>query len=392
MESHVKTGQVILMAVLLLVGLALIGYALIAQDVTLRQDMEEYVDLAGQVQFPQPGPAESEGSENASDQDVTVEPMERYQNARDRDDKRSAPALAATNAPEPAQQPASQEQGSPMVIVITGAALAHDDQENTEEEGHPAQQTQPGDSNQQRDAKPAASARPKDESVDDHQGDRMQMDTPAGTASPEPVTTPEPTVTPAPTPRIGKTGVNLDACKAQNADFVGWLKIPGTKINYPVVWTDSVDYYLTHSFSGKESKVGTLFSLGKTDYKTPGKNIAIYGHHITTSGGNMFQPLMSYKKRSFYETHKTVYFDTLYGLGEYTIFAVVNLINGEWDPAAASFGNDNDFLAFVQRAKAQALYDTGVEVNADNHIITLITCDRSYHDKDGRLLVMAVAQ
>ena len=140
MESHVKTGQVILMAVLLLVGLALIGYALIAQDVTLRQDMEEYVDLAGQVQFPQPGPAENEGSESASsDQVVTVEPMERYQNARDRDDKRSAPALAATNAPEPAHQPASQEQGSTIVVVMPGAALAHDDQENTEEEGHPAQ-------------------------------------------------------------------------------------------------------------------------------------------------------------------------------------------------------------------------------------------------------------
>ncbi len=388
MESHVKTGQVILMAVLLLVGLALIGYALIAQDVTLRQDMEEYADLAGQVQFPQPGPAESEGS----DQVVTVEPMERYQNARDRDEKRSAPALAIANAPEPAQQTASQEQGSTMIIVIPGAVLAHDDQENTEEEGHPAQQTQPGVSNRQRNAKPAASARPKDESVDNHQGDRMQMDNPAGTASPEPVTTPEPTVTPAPTPRIGKTGVDLDACKAQNADFVGWLKIPGTKINYPVMWTDSVDYYLTHTFSGKESKVGTLFSLGKTDYKTPGKNIAIYGHHITTSGGNMFQPLMLYKKRSFYENHKTVYFDTLYDLGEYTIFAVVSLVNGEWDPAAASFGNDNDFLAFVRRAKAQALYDTGVEVSADDHIITLITCDRSYHDKDGRLLVMAVAQ
>ena len=392
MESHVKTGQVILMAVLLLVGLALIGYALIAQDVTLRQDMEEYVDLAGQVQFPQPGPAESEGSENASDQDVTVEPMERYQNARDRDDKRSAPALAIANAPEPAQQTASQDQGNTIVVVMPGAALAHDDQENTEEEGHPAQQTQLGDNNRQRDAKPTASARPQDESVDNHQGDRMQMDNPAGTASPEPVTNPEPTVTPTPTPRIGKTGVDLDACKAQNADFVGWLKIPGTKINYPVVWTDSVDYYLTHTFSGKESKVGALFSLGKTDYKTPGKNIAIYGHHITTSGGNMFQPLMSYKKRSFYENHKTVYFDTLYDLGEYTIFAVVNLVNGEWDPAAASFGNDNDFLAFVRRAKAQALYDTGVEVSADDHIITLITCDRSYHDKDGRLLVMAVAQ
>ena len=80
------------------------------------------------------------------------------------------------------------------------------------------------------------------------------------------------------------------------------------------------------------------------------------------------------------------------GLVAALVFAVVNLINGEWDPAAASFGNDNDFLAFVRRAKAQALYDTGVEVSADDQIITLITCDRSYHDKDGRLLVMAVAQ
>jgi sortase B len=203
---------------------------------------------------------------------------------------------------------------------------------------------------------------------------------------------PEPTVSPAPTPRIGKTGVDLDACKAQNNDFVAWLKIPGTKINYPVVWTDNVDYYLTHTFSGKESKIGALFSLGKTDYKSPGRNIPIYGHHITTSGGNMFQPLMSYKKRSFWESHKTIYLDSLYHLGEYAVFAVINMQNGEWDPAAASFNGDQAFLNFLRRAKAQALYDTGIEVNADDHIITLITCDRSYHDKDGRLLVMAVEQ
>ena len=80
---------------------------------------------------------------------------------------------------------------------------------------------------------------------------------------------PEPTVTPAPTPRVGKTGVDLDACKAQNDDFVAWLKIPGTKINYPVVWTNNVDYYLTHTFSGKESKVGTLFSWARQITKAP---------------------------------------------------------------------------------------------------------------------------
>ena len=204
--------------------------------------------------------------------------------------------------------------------------------------------------------------------------------------------TPTPTPSPAPTPRIGKTGVDLEACKLSNSDFVAWLKIPGTKINYPVVWTDRVDYYLTHTFSGKESKIGTLFSLGKTDYKTPGRNIAVYGHHITTSGGNMFQPLMSYKKKSFYEAHKTVYFDTLYDLGEYTIFAVINIKSTDWDASTASFDSDQSFLSFVNRAKAASLYDTGIEVNENDHILTLITCDRDYHNPDGRLIVMAVKQ
>ncbi len=205
-----------------------------------------------------------------------------------------------------------------------------------------------------------------------------------------PAPQPEPTATPI--PKIGKTGVDLEACKVQNSDFVAWLKIPGTKINYPVVWTDRVDYYLTHTFSGKESKIGTLFSLGKTDYTTPGRNIAVYGHHITTSGGNMFQPLISYKKKSFYESHKTVYFDTLYDLGEYTIFAVINMKSTDWDASTACFDSSQSFLSFVNRAKAAALYDTGIEVNENDHILTLITCDRDYHNPDGRLIVMAVKQ
>ena len=117
----------------------------------------------------------------------------------------------------------------------------------------------------------------------------------------------------AATPQPGNTGANLDACLSKNSDFVAWLKIPGTNVDYPVVLSDNVDFYLTHSFTGSESKLGTLFSLGKTDYSTPGKNIAIYGHHITntTSGQKMFRPLLSYKSKSFWETHQTVYLDSI---------------------------------------------------------------------------------
>ncbi|MEG0494222.1 MAG: class B sortase, partial [Clostridia bacterium] len=76
----------------------------------------------------------------------------------------------------------------------------------------------------------------------------------------------------------GRTGVDLSACLAANADFIGWLQIPGTTVDYSVVQTDEIDYYLNHTFTGKKSYIGTLFSLGQTDSQLPSRNIAIYGH------------------------------------------------------------------------------------------------------------------
>ena len=148
--------------------------------------------------------------------------------------------------------------------------------------------------------------------------------------------------------------------------------------------------YLTHTFSGKQSVVGTLFSLADADYKAPGRNIAIYGHHLRSSGEKMFTSLMRYKNPDFYEDNQTIVLDSLYRHSEYTIFAVVNMKTGDWEPSRTTFSGDAAFMAFVNRAKSESLYDTGVEVGADDHILTLITCDRSYAGKEGRLVILAV--
>ena len=63
-----------------------------------------------------------------------------------------------------------------------------------------------------------------------------------------------------------------------------------------------------------------------------------------------------------------------------------------WDVAAAGFADELAFQAFLTRAQAAALYDSGITVDTQDHILTLITCDRSYHGKDGRFIVMAVKQ
>lgn len=188
------------------------------------------------------------------------------------------------------------------------------------------------------------------------------------------------------------TRANLTACLAQNADFVAWLQIPGTNVDHPVVRTDDPDYYLTHAFSGKKSSAGTLFSLLSSDYRAPSRNLAIYGHHLSSGGEKMFTSLMRYKNPEFYSGHETIYLDTLYRQETYRIFAVVSMHAGDWDVSCANFATDEAFLAFVRRAQEQSLYDTGVDVQASDHVLTLITCDRSYGGKDGRLVVMAIRE
>ena len=186
------------------------------------------------------------------------------------------------------------------------------------------------------------------------------------------------------------TGEDLAACLAQNDDFIAWIRIPGTNVDYPVVWTDDAEHYLHHTFTGKQGAAGTLFSLMKTDYSIPSRNIAIYGHHLKSTGEKMFTSLMRYKNPDFYEDNKTVMLDSLYRHREYTIFAVMNMKVGDWEPSRTTFSGDAAFMAFVNRAKSESLYDTGVEVGADDHILTLITCDRSYAGKEGRLVILAV--
>lgn len=189
----------------------------------------------------------------------------------------------------------------------------------------------------------------------------------------------------------GLTGANLAACKEANSDFAAWLKIPGTDIDYPVVRTNDVDYYLDHTFTGEESIVGCLFSLGRTDYDAPSQNIAIYGHHMRRSRSTtMFQPLHEYKSASFRDAHATIHLDTLNGSRSYTVFAVISKRESDWDASAADFSSQDEYQAFLDRALEWSLYDTGVSVTKNDHILTLITCDRDYNSEDGQLVVMAV--
>ena len=175
----------------------------------------------------------------------------------------------------------------------------------------------------------------------------------------------------------------------QNPDMVGWIKVEGTNINYPVMQTpNEPNFYLKHNFEKEYSDLGTPYVQEDCDIAAS-DNLVIYGHHI--KGQKMFGALEEYKSQSFYEEHKTVQFDTLTQHNEYEVIAVFKTV------AYSSEGfryydfvdaeNEDEFNAYVGKCKELALYDTGVTAEYGDRLITLSTCE--YSAQNGRLVVVA---
>ena len=172
-----------------------------------------------------------------------------------------------------------------------------------------------------------------------------------------------------------------------NQDFIGWISIDGTNVNYPVMQTPSnPDYYLKHSFEKSYSDYGVPYideacALGISN------NIVVYGHHMRN--GSMFADICKYTDKSFYEDHKTIKFDTLSTLGEYEVVAVFRFDtnNETFKFNEYTTMDEDEFNEFMENVRSRQLYDTGVDAEYGDELLTLSTCEYTY--KNGRFVVVA---
>lgn len=175
----------------------------------------------------------------------------------------------------------------------------------------------------------------------------------------------------------------------QNNDFVGWLSIPDTVIDYPVMQTkDKPNYYLCRNFNKEYSRYGTPYLQENCDI-SKSDNLIVYGHNMKTK--MMFYDLSLYQDISFYEKHKLVYFDTQENKQTYEIFAVFKTVaytsNSFQYNTFVNATDENEFREYVKTCKSLSLYDTGLSAEYGDKLLTLSTCD--YSTKDGRLVIVA---
>ena len=159
----------------------------------------------------------------------------------------------------------------------------------------------------------------------------------------------------------------------QNPDFVGWLTIPGTNIDYPVVQTP-------------DNRAGTLFCSADSDVLTPSMNIIIYGHHM--KAGTMFAQLDGYMEEDFYKEHKYIQFNTCTRNATYEVIAAfpTDIYDGTYKYYGFINGTEEEFNEFIENTKGKTPYQTA-DVEYGDEFLTLSTC--AYHTSGGRFVVVA---
>lgn len=180
----------------------------------------------------------------------------------------------------------------------------------------------------------------------------------------------------------------------QNPDMVGWIKLPNSRVDYPVMYTpDDMEYYLHRNFEKQNDIYGLPFM--DTRCSLDGDNFLIYGHE--TDNGSQFHDFLQYQNQSFWEKNKYIIYSDLYHTYEYEVVAFcLSRVYNRDDKVFKYyqyFGSNGDKQAFdnyISNIKKIELYKTGVTAEFGDHLITLSMCVTPYQDpNDGRYVLVA---
>lgn len=179
---------------------------------------------------------------------------------------------------------------------------------------------------------------------------------------------------------------------AQNSDMMGWLRIEGTKIDYPVMQTsvDNANFYLDKNFYKEQSVRGSIYAKEECDFFKPSDNITLFGHNM--KDGSMFAALGEYYNKATWEENSLIFLDTLTESHVYKIFAVFKTSGTDNVGFAYHLMTDAkdeaEFNSFIAQCKKLSFYDTGITPVYGDKIICLSTCE--YTIDNGRFIVAAV--
>lgn len=170
--------------------------------------------------------------------------------------------------------------------------------------------------------------------------------------------------------------VNFDSLLKKNKDTVGWIKLEGTKVNYPVVQTTNNEYYLHHDFQKNSNNAGWIFADYRTNFVDFRRNTIIYGHNMNNK--TMFGSIPSTVLNSSWQNNKDNHYIKISTPTANTIWKIFSIytIEPETYYLTTTF-SDESFNKFINTIKNRSIYNFNTEVTIDDKIMTLSTCDNT---------------
>ena len=169
----------------------------------------------------------------------------------------------------------------------------------------------------------------------------------------------------------------------QNSDTIGWIKVPNTEINYPVVQTTDNKYYLNYDFEKKENTAGWIFLDYRNRLDNSDDNYIIYGHNRLDD--SMFGTLKKTMEEEWYKNNKYIYFNTTNSYLTYEVFSIYSIDKDEFKSNINSISEEK-YEEYLKVSLRRSIYDFQVELTTNDKIITLYTCD---NDNENRTILQA---
>ena len=168
--------------------------------------------------------------------------------------------------------------------------------------------------------------------------------------------------------------MDLEALREVNPDVVGWILIPDTKINYPLMQGPDNNYYLNRTWDHKSNAAGSVFLESLSDPELTDFHTILYGHNM--NDGSMFAGIREYRNDSFWQEHPYVYIRSDQGVYRYEIFSSY-LANVDTITFGLGFSGEESKIQFLDYALGNSVIQTGIHPETTDRIITLSTCSGS---------------
>lgn len=196
---------------------------------------------------------------------------------------------------------------------------------------------------------------------------------------------------------------NWKGLKKINEEIIGWIKLDGTNIDYPVLFhkedNSESQFYIYRNYKKQYSDFGSIFVDYRCKDGGDSRHLILHGHNMSSDKA-MFDRLLNYSRYKgwaqgnvkYYKEHPVVKFDTPERDAEWIIFATikVNVSNSNktiFNYMQTEFANDAQYMNFIYNIKERSYLDIDVPINEDDRILTLSTC--SYESENTRTVVFA---